>query len=142
MVSTLHHLDQVQSLCSPCCADKSEQSSHHNSVTLLHSDILLPFLASTQRCSHTVHRPNINPVLSQQPYNFISIPLSLIYSQAQFSNCCVQTCDTVTSMAILYICPISKIYLNFHGQSHACLIKRNKLTHLLCSYIKCAVHKS
>jgi len=45
MVSALQHLDQVQSLCSPCCADKSEQSSHHNYISLLHSDLLLPFLA-------------------------------------------------------------------------------------------------
>jgi len=45
-------------------------------------------------------------------------------------------------MAIIYICPFSETYLNFHGQSDASLTKHNKLTHLLCSYKKCAVHKS
>ena len=117
------------------------QNSHHITIVffLLHSDILLPFLACTHRCSH---RPSTNPVLSLLPYYFISIPVSLIYSQAQFSNCCVQTCDTVTNMAIMYICPFRQTYLNFHGQSNACLIKYNKLTHSLCSCIKCAVHKS
>ena len=60
MLSALHHLDQVQSLCSPCCADKSEHSSHHNSISLLHSHLLLPFLPSTQRQPHssqTQHQP-------------------------------------------------------------------------------------
>ena len=142
MLSALHHLDQVQSLCSPCCADKSEHSSHHNSISLLHSHLLLPFLPSTQRHSHTVHRPNTNRLLSLHPYYFISIPKKLIYSQAQLSNCSVQICDTVTNITIIYICPFSETYLNFHGQSDASLIKHNKLTHLLCSYKKCAVHKS
>ena len=100
MLSALQHLDQVQSLCSPCCADKSEQSSHHSSISLLHSDLLLPFLASTQGCSHTVHRPNIN---QQHAYYFILISLSPTYSWAQPTNCCVQICDTVTNMAIIYM---------------------------------------
>ena len=123
MVSALHHVDQVQSLCSPCCADKSEQSSHHNSVSLLHSDILLPFWASTQRCSHTVHRPSINCVLSLQSYYLISIPQAPNYSQAQFSYCCVQISDTVINIAKMYIFPFSQTYLNFQSQSEACLIK-------------------
>jgi len=120
MVSALQHLDQVQSLCSPCCADKSEQSSHHNYISLLHSDLLLPFLASTQGCSHTVHRHNINQL---HAYYFILITLSPNYSQAQFSNCWVQICDTVTNMAKIYICPLRQMYLNFHCQSDACLTK-------------------
>jgi hypothetical protein len=110
MLSTLEHLDQVQSLCSPGCADKSEQSSHHNSISLLHPDLLLPFLASTQRFSHTVHRPTINRVLSLHAYYFISIPLSLICSQAQFNNCCVHIYDIVNNMA--------KIYIYIHSAKH------------------------
>jgi len=123
MVSALQHLDQVQSLCSPCCADKSEQSSHHNSISLLHSHLLLPFLPSTQRHSHTVHRPNINPVLSLHAYYSISISISLTYSQAQSSNCGVQICTKVTIMSQIYIFPFRKTYLNICDQSDACLIK-------------------
>jgi len=34
--------------------------SHHNYISLPHSDQLLPFLASTQGCSHTVNRSRIH----------------------------------------------------------------------------------
>ena len=98
--------------------------SHHNLISLPHSDLLLPFLASTQRCSHTVHRPNINRVLSLHAYHFISVPQSRIYSQSQDSNCCVQICDTNQQGKNLYsICPFSQTYLNLHGHPDVCLIK-------------------
>ena len=44
MLSTLQRLGQVQSLCGPCCAVKSEQLSLHNYIYLLHSDLPLSFL--------------------------------------------------------------------------------------------------
>ena len=40
MLSTLQHLDQVHSLCSPCCADKSEQSSRHITIIFLYPTLI------------------------------------------------------------------------------------------------------
>ena len=105
MVSALQHLDQVQSLCSPCCADKSEQSSYHNSISLLHYDLLLPFLAlHKDAATQFTDRPSTNRVLSLHALYYISIPETLIYSHTQFTNCCVEICNTVTNMEKIYIC--------------------------------------
>jgi len=120
------------------------QNSHHITILLLYCTLIY--------CCHSwlLHKDAATQFTDPTSTVFSHCILILHinnYSQAQFSKCSVRICYTVTNMAIMYICPSTKVFQLpwptrcLFNKAHF-LWMDNKLTHSFSSYKKCAVHKS